>query len=75
MIYLDKLAEEIRKYKVVTYVDHYPEGFVRYFDDYDTAFQHWKSMLNTKFEGNHTAGVALIEVSTGEPVLRQTWRI
>jgi hypothetical protein len=75
MTYLDKLAEEIRRYKVVTYVDHTAEDFIRYFDDYEHAFQYWKSQLNTRHPGNHTASVVIIDVKTGQPVIRQTWRI
>ena len=74
-MYLDDHAEQHRKYKVVTYVDHRPDDFIRYFDEYDIALDHFKQVVNSRFPARYTASAALIQVSTGEPLHRQTWRV
>jgi len=74
-VYLNDIAEEIREYKVITYTDHRPDSYVMYFDDYNAALNCWKSELNFNSGARYTAGVALIRVSTGEPIMRQTWRV
>ena len=75
MTYLDDLAEQIRKYKVVTYTDHRPDDYVRYFDDFEPAFEYWKRMLTRTSSAEHTASAVLVDVSTGQPIHRQTWRV
>ena len=74
-MYLNDVAEQIRQYKVVTYTDHRQDSYVMYFDDYSSALECWRSELNANSGARYTAGVALIRVNTGEPIMRQTWRV
>lgn len=73
-MYLDDIAEQIRKYKVVTYTDHKQDNYVMYYDDYNSALDCWRRELNSNSAAKYTASVALIRVDTGEPIMRQTWR-
>ena len=75
-MYLDDIVEQIKDYKVVIYQDHFPDQRkTRYFDTYDDAFSFYKSKLGDTFDANYTATVALVVVKTGEPLLRETWRV
>lgn len=74
-MYLDEVAEQTKKYKVVTHTDHYPDDFVRYFDELEPAQEYWRAQLFRKSGAEFTASVTLIELSTGAPILRQTWRV
>ena len=74
-MYLDDVAEQIREFKVVTYSDHFPDKFVRYFDDYDKALEYYKNRIGDSMDANYVAGVALIRVETGAPIMRESWRV
>jgi hypothetical protein len=74
-MYLNDLAEEMRDYKVVTYSDHFPDKFIRYFDDYDKAIEYYKDRIGDSMNANHVAGVALIRVATGDVITRDSWRV
>lgn len=75
-MYLNDLAEQRHEYKVVTYTDHRPDKHVDYFNDYDQAFARYKSiLLSINLDAKFTAGVAIIRTDTGEPVVRQSWRV
>jgi hypothetical protein len=74
-VYLNDIAEQTRVYKVVTHTDHRQDHYVAYFDDYDTAFEYWRKQLLRQSSGQFTASATLIKVATGEPILRQTWRL
>ena len=75
-MYLVDVAEQIRTYKVIMYLDHFPDPRdVRYFDDLETATQYYKTRVFEDTYAKYTATVALVEVATGVPLLRQTWRI
>lgn len=74
-MYLNDLAEEMRDYKVVTYSDHFPDKFIRYFDDYDKATEYYKDRIGDSMNANHVAGVALIRVATGDVITRDSWRV
>lgn len=75
-MYLNDLAEELNDYKVVTYTDHRADSTVHYFKDYTKAFEHYKNkLLSINMDAKFTAGVAIIRTSTGEPVIRQSWRV
>lgn len=73
-MYLNDFAEQHRKYKVVTYTDHKQDESVRYYDDYQSAFDRWREVLRRPTLGRFTASAVLINVQTGEPILRQSWR-
>jgi len=76
MMYLTKLAEEIREYKVVRYLDHFLDTeSVRYFDDWDKAYSYYKDTLYTLSRANYTMSLAIINVKTGMPIHKETWRI
>ena len=74
-MYLDDFAEANRSFKVVSYTDHRQDESVRYYDDYNSAFQRWRELLNRPTLGRFTATAVIINVKTGEPVLRQSWRV
>lgn len=75
-MYLTDLAEANHEFKVLTYTDHRADSFVMYFKDYASAFAHYKSkLLSINMDAKFTAGVAIIRTATGEPVVRQTWRV
>ena len=75
-MYLDDVVEQIKEYKVVIYQDHFIDlRKVRYFDTYEDAYSFYKSNLGETFDANYTATVALVMVKTGEPILRETWRV
>jgi hypothetical protein len=74
-MYLNDVAEQMREYKVVTYSDHFPDKFVRYFDDYDKALEYYKNRIGDSMDANYVAGVALIRVETGVPIMRESWRV
>jgi hypothetical protein len=75
-MYLVDVAEQIRAYKVVMYLDHFPDPRdVRYFDDLETATTYYKSRLHDISEARYTMSAALVQVKTGEPLLRHTWRV
>ena len=74
-VFLDDLAEETYEFKVVTYTDHRRDDYVRYFNDYKAALEYWKSQIMRNAYAEHTASAAIIRVSTGEPIHRQTWRV
>jgi hypothetical protein len=74
-MYLDNIAEQTREFKVLTYSDHKPDEIIRYFDSYDDALAYYKRALARKSGAEFTASVALIRVATGEPLIRQTWRV
>jgi hypothetical protein len=75
-MYLVDVAEQIRAYKVIMYLDHFPDPRdVRYFDDLESANLYYKSRLNDIGEARYTMTAALVEVKTGEPLLRHTWRV
>ena len=76
MTYLDKIAEMSHEYKVLTYTDHRADRHVSYFNDYEEALKYYKSqLLQINIDAKFTAGVAIIRTKTGEPVVRQTWRV
>lgn len=74
-MYLTDIAEESHKYKVVTYSDHKQDEFVKYFNNYIEALEFWKRTVMRKSGAEFTASSALIKISTGEPINRQTWRV
>lgn len=75
-MYLNDIAEQNNKFKVITYTDHRADSFVMYFKDYDSAFEWYKNkLLSINMDAKFTAGVAIIRTATGEPVVRQTWRV
>jgi hypothetical protein len=74
-MYLDDIAEKTREFKVLTYSDHKPDEVIRYFDSYDDALAYYNRALARKSGAEFTASVALIRVATGEPLIRQTWRV
>lgn len=74
-MYLTDIAEQNKEFKVLTYSDHKPDEVVRYFDSYDDALAYYRRALARKSGAEFTASVALIRVVTGEPILRQTWRV
>lgn len=73
-MYLKDYAEKHRKYKVVTYTDHRQDETVRYYDSYEQAFQRFRELLARPALGRFTASAVIINVQTGEPILRQSWR-
>ena len=75
-MYLDEIAEQTKKYKVTTHKDHYQDDYVRYFDDLESAQEYWrKQVFRSSGAAQFTASATLIEVATGVPILRQTWRV
>lgn len=73
-MYLNDLAETNKTYKVVSYTDHRQDEVVRYYDDYGSAFDRWRELLRRPTLGRFTASAVIINLKTGEPVLRQSWR-
>jgi hypothetical protein len=75
-MYLDDVAEQIRKYKVVMYLDNFLDPRdIHYYDDLEIATKYYKTRLFEDTYAKYTATVALVEVPTGVPLLRQTWRV
>lgn len=74
-MYLDDISEKHYEFKVITYTDHKRDRLARYFNDYKEALEHWKFIMSLPTNANYTASAAIIRVSTGEPLVRQTWRV
>lgn len=74
MSYLDDYAEQNNQFKVVMYHDHYPKD-KRYFNDYSLAYKYYKSRVGELTDARFTSACAIIKVATGEPIVRESWRI
>lgn len=75
MTYLHDIAEQTKKYKVITYTDHRPDDYVAYYDTFADAFVYYKGQVGRMSSGRYTAGAALIDVQTGDVIHRQNWRL
>ena len=74
-VFLDDLAEETYEFKVVTYTDHRINRSVKYFNDYEEALKCFKACIMTNYDAKFTATAAIVRTKTGEPIIRQTWRV
>ena len=78
MTYLHDLSESTQQYKVVTYYDHFidPKS-VLYFPDADDAYAMYKHRLAMLYHeyspAQYLTTVAMIRVSTGEVIHRDSW--
>lgn len=75
MTYLHDIAEQTKKYKVVTYTDHKPDDYIAYYDTFDDAFRYYKSQVGRLSSGRFTAGAVIIEIQTGNVIHKQNWRL
>jgi hypothetical protein len=76
MTYLDRIAEQDKPFKVIRYADHRQEErhCHRYFDSYAEALTYFNSQIGRVTTAVFSTTIAIINVKTGEPVLRQSWR-
>ena len=73
-MYLDDEVAD-KPYQVRTYRDHFQDKFVRYFDDYDSAYHYFKSRIGNESHGRYTAAAVIIRTADGCLLAKETWRI
>lgn len=73
-MYLDDEVAD-KPYQVRTYHDHFQDKFIRYFDDYDSAYNYFESRIGNESAGRFTAAAVIIRTADSYLLAKETWRI